>query len=276
MDNLVKKKGILRSISDWGFIAFCWVTAIISVFVLCCVLFELIRNGISYLSLDLLLKDTRELGLRNAIIGSVILTFGSIIIAAPIAILTATFFIEFKEHSKLIKIVRFLNDMLLSTPSVIIGLFVYTIIVAHTHFSGYAGMVALALIALPMIVRSAEDVLYLVSPMLKEAAIALGIPKWKVIIFIIYKSAKTGLITSVVLATARVMGESAPLLFTSAKNSFISFNPGQPMETLPVMIFENAMQPYPKMQGVAWSAALIVTFLVLVMNLTARWCARSK
>ncbi|MBK2124740.1 phosphate ABC transporter permease PstA [Fangia hongkongensis] len=258
------------------FVVLCWLAAIISVLVLCNVLYELLVRGVHSLGSYVFTHDTRELGLRNAIIGSVMLTVGAIVIATPIAILTATFFVEYKQFRRTIKVLRFLNDMMLSTPSVIIGLFIYTLIVVYTSFSGYAGIIALALIAMPMITRAAEDVLYLVSPMLKESAIALGVPKWRVILMVVYRSAKTGLITAVVLATARVMGESAPLLFTSAKNSFLSFNLGQAIESLPVMIFENAMQPYPEFQQVAWTAALIITALVLLMNLSARWLAKDK
>lgn len=274
--SIIIKISAKRRVKDRVFTGFCWLTAILSIFVLGCVLFELFVRGMQALSLHVFTHDTRQLGLRNAIVGSLILTIGAIVIATPIAILTATFFVEYKQYPRLIGFLRFLNDMLLSTPSVIIGLFIYTLIVAHTSFSGYAGMIALALIAMPMIVRASEDVLYLVSPMLKEAAVSLGISRWRVILMIVYRSAKTGLITAVVLATARVMGESAPLLFTAAKNSFLNFNITNAMESLPVMIFENAMQPYPEMQNVAWTGALIVTILVLLMNLTARWFSRNK
>ena len=258
------------------FVFLCWSAAAISVFILCSVLYELIVRGLPALNSYVFTHDSRQLGLRNAIIGSIMLTIGAIVIATPIAILTATFFVEFRQFRRTVKVLRFINDMMLSTPSVIIGLFIYTVIVVHTSFSGYAGIIALAVIAMPMITRASEDVLYLVSPMLKESAMALGLPKWRVIVMIVYRSAKTGLITAVVLATARVMGESAPLLFTSAKNSFLSFNIGQAIESLPVLIFENAMQPYADFQQVAWAAALIVTALVLLMNLTARWIAKDK
>ncbi|GGF87146.1 MULTISPECIES: phosphate ABC transporter permease PstA [Cysteiniphilum] len=274
--NTIGQVALKRRIKSNIFVSLCWLSAIISIFFLCSILYELVMRGMPSFSTYLFIHDTRELGLRNAIIGSLMLTIGAIVIATPISILTATFFVEFRQFRRTIKVLRFINDMMLSTPSVIVGLFIYTLIVVNTSFSGYAGIIALAVIAMPMITRAAEDVLYLVSPMLKESAIALGVPKWRVIVMIGYRSAKTGLITAVVLATARVMGESAPLLFTSAKNSFLSFNMGQAIESLPVMIFENAMQPYPEFQQVAWTAALIVTALVLVMNLTARWIAKDK
>ncbi|WP_119328094.1 phosphate ABC transporter permease PstA [Cysteiniphilum halobium] len=274
--NTIGQVALKRRIKSNIFVSLCWLSAIISVFFLCSILYELVMRGMHSFSGYIFTHDTRELGLRNAIVGSLMLTIGAIVIATPISILTATFFVEFRQFRRTIKVLRFINDMMLSTPSVIVGLFIYTLIVVNTSFSGYAGIIALAVIAMPMITRAAEDVLYLVSPMLKESAIALGVSKWRVIVMIGFRSAKTGLITAVVLATARVMGESAPLLFTSAKNSFLSFNMGQAIESLPVMIFENAMQPYPEFQQVAWTAALIITVLVLVMNLTARWIAKDK
>ncbi|TNF69036.1 MAG: phosphate ABC transporter permease PstA [Gammaproteobacteria bacterium] len=274
--NLTESTPIKRKIKNTAFRSLCWLAAIISVLVLLSVLLELFYRGIDSLSFDLLLYDTRSLGLRNAIIGSLIMTLLSILIVTPIAILIATFLVECRDKNRLVKSIRFINDILLSTPSVIVGIFTYTLIVAYSRFSALAGVFALSLIALPIIVRASEDVLFLVSPMLKEAAIALGVPKWKVIVMIVYRSAKSGLITAVILATARIMGESAPLLFTSAKNSFLSFNLTEAMESLPVMIFENAMQPYPQLQNLAWSGALIITVLVLIMNLSARWLTKNK
>ena len=265
-----------RRLKSRLFHGFCWLMMVLGILVLGSVLYKLVAAGTDALSWQLFVTDTREYGLRNAIVGSVMLTAGAVIIATPLAILAATFFVEYPRYSRLINILRFVNDMLLSAPSVVIGLFVYTLIVAHTTFSAYAGMIALAIIALPMITRTSEDVLYLVSPMLKEAAMALGIPKWRVIVSLVYRSARTGLITGVVLATARIMGESAPLLFTSAKNSFLNLDPAAATESLPVMIFENAMQPYPQMQQTAWTAALLITVLVLCMNLGTRWLTRNR
>ncbi len=274
--SLLIKSSITRRIKNQLFTLFCWLTAIVSILVLLNILFTLLAKGLHSFNIEIFTHDTRNLGLRNAMIGSLMMTGIAIIVSAPIAILTATFLVESKKKSRLVTITRFTNDILLSTPSVIVGLFVYTIIVANTRFSGFAGIIALSIIAMPMITRASEDVLYLVSPMLKEAAIALGIPRWRVIIMITYRSAKTGLITAVILATARIMGESAPLLFTSAKNSFLSFDLTRPLESLPVMIFENAMQPYPNLQSLAWTAALMITVFVLLMNLSARWIARDK
>ena len=274
--SLLIKSSATRRAKNHLFTLFCWLTAIISILVLLNILFTLLARGLPAFNTEIFTHDTRNLGLRNAMIGSLMMTGIAVIVSAPIAILTATFLVESKKKSRLVTITRFTNDILLSTPSVIVGLFVYTIIVANTRFSGIAGIIALSIIAMPMITRAAEDVLYLVSPMLKEAAIALGIPRWRVVVMITYRSAKTGLITAVILATARIMGESAPLLFTSAKNSFLSFDLTRPLESLPVMIFENAMQPYPELQSLAWTAALMITVFVLLMNLSARWIARDK
>jgi phosphate transport system permease protein len=274
--SLLIKSSFNRRLKNHIFTLFCWFIAIVSMIVLINILWTLISKGLPAFDTSIFLNDTRNLGLRNAIIGSLLMTFFAILISSPISILIATFLVESKEEKRLVKITRFTNDILLSTPSVIVGLFIYTIIVAHTRFSGVAGIIALSIIAMPMITRASEDVLYLVSPMLKEAAIALGVPRWRVIVMITYKSAKTGLITAIILATARVMGESAPLLFTSAKNSFFSMNITKPLESLPVMIYENAMQPYPDLQALAWTGALLVTVFVLLMNLSARWLAKDK
>jgi phosphate transport system permease protein len=274
--SLQYKSALSRRIKNNVFTLFCWISIFFSIGLLLSVLIALIVKGLPGLSYSLFIQDTKDMGIRNALIGSVMMTVSAIVVVTPISILAATFLVEMRHRQKLTSAIRFMNDILLSAPSVIIGLFVYTILVAHTRFSGFAGIIALAIIAMPMITRGAEDVLYLVSSLLKESAIALGISKWRVTIMIVYRSARSGLITAVILAMARIMGESAPLLFTSAKNSFLSFDLSHSMESLPVMIFENAMQPYPELQNLAWTGALIITLLVLVMNLSARWFARNK
>jgi phosphate transport system permease protein len=173
--------------------------------------------------------------------------------------------------------VRFANDVMLSSPSIVIGLFVYAVLVRPLgHFSGFAGAAALAIIALPMIVRTTEDVLYLVSPTLKEAAIALGIPRWRVTIFIVYRAARSGIITAVLLATARIAGETAPLLFTALNNQFSSVDMTQPIANLPVVIFQYAMSPYQGWQNLAWAGALLITLAILVINIIARIIAYNK
>lgn len=274
--SLQYKSALSRRIKNNVFTLFCWISIFFSIGLLLSVLIALIVKGLPGLSYSLFIQDTKDMGIRNALIGSVMMTVSAIVVVTPISILAATFLVEMRHRQKLTSAIRFMNDILLSAPSVIIGLFVYTILVAHTRFSGFAGIIALAIIAMPMITRGAEDVLYLVSSLLKESAIALGISKWRVTIMIVYRSARSGLITAVILAMARIMGESAPLLFTSAKNSFLSFDLSHSMESLPVMIFENAMQPYPELQNLAWTGALIITLLVLVMNLSGRWFARNK
>lgn len=265
-----------RKLKDKLFMFFCYMTTLVVLIILGDILYEIFKHGAKSLNIYTLIHDTRNLGLRNAIIGSLILTALSIFLSAPLGILTATFFTECKRHHTLIKLLRFINDIMLSIPSIIIGLSVYILIVSHSHFSAYSGIIALAIIALPMITRASEDVLYLVSPALKEAAIALGIPKWRVTFMITFRSAKTGLITTVMLAAARIMGESAPLLFTTSKNNFLALNPSEPMESLPMAIFENAMQPYPHLQNMAWAAAFISVFLVLLTNISVRWFTRNK
>ena len=272
------KKSMLerRNFVNVIFFICCWLSVLINMFVLFSVMYSLLKRGLHGINLHIFFHDTRELGLRNAISGSLILTFASVVISTPISVLTATFFVEYQEFQLSIKILRFVNDVLLSTPSVIVGLFVYTLLVLNTTFSGFAGILALSVVAIPMITRSAEDILRMVPTVLKESVIALGVPKWRSITMVSYRSVKTGLVTAVFLATARIMGESAPLLFTSAKNNFLSFNLNNAIETLPVTIFENAMQPYQELQRLAWSAALLITFSVLAINISARFVFRDR
>ena len=204
------------------------------------------------------------------------MTFIAILIAAPLGILIATFMVEFCGRKRFAKVVRFVNDILLSAPSIVIGLFVYALLVVPMkHFSGLAGAVALAIVALPMIVRASEDVLYLVSPLLRESAVALGLSRWRVTLSIIYRSCKSGLITAVLLALARVFGETAPLLFTALNNQFSS-GFMKPLANLPVVIFQFAMSPYHNWQQLAWSGALLVSLFVLVVNLLARFIVKDR
>ena len=184
---------------------------------------------------------------------------------------------EYSNKSALSKAVRFANDILLGVPSIITGLFVYAILVATLkHFSAIAGVVSLMIIAIPMVVRSTEDVLYLVSPLLRESAIALGVPRWRVTLYIVYRAARQGMITASLLALARITGETAPLLFTALSNNYTSFNLLKPMANLPVVIFRFAMSPYSSWQQIAWSGALLITMFVLAVNLIARLLASRK
>lgn len=210
-------------------------------------------------------------GLGNAIFGSVAMTAIATLIGTPTGILAGTFLAEYAHSSRFGEVVRFVNDILLSAPSIIIGLFVYQFIVApQHHFSGWAGGIALAMIALPIIVRTTQDMLHLVPDALREAAYALGAPKWRVIVVVSYRAAFQGMLTGVLLAVARISGETAPLLFTTLSNQSWSTDMSQPMATLPVVIYKFAGAPYADWQKLAWAGALLITFSVLILNVAAR------
>ncbi|ACK49807.1 phosphate ABC transporter, inner membrane subunit PstA [Methylocella silvestris BL2] len=210
-------------------------------------------------------------GLLNAIVGSLIITFLGVLIGTPLGMLAGTYMAEYGRHSKLTFVVRFINDILLSAPSIVIGLFVYEALVARAgHFSGYAGAFALAVIVVPVVVRTTEDMLLLVPNTLREAASALGFPRALVIGKVAYRAARAGLITGVLLAIARVSGETAPLLFTALNNQFFSTDLNAPMASLPVVIFQFALSPYKEWQQLAWAGALIITLAVLALSISAR------
>jgi phosphate transport system permease protein len=210
-------------------------------------------------------------GLLNAIVGSLILTFLGVVIGTPVAILAGTYMAEYGRYSKLTNIVRFINDILLSAPSIVIGLFVYGIMVRPMgYFSGIAGAVALAILVVPVVVRTTEDMLLLVPNQMREAAAALGAPRWTVIRYVSYRAAKTGIITGILLAIARISGETAPLLFTALNNQFWSTNILAPMPSLPVVIFQFALSPYEDWQRLAWTGALLITVAVLTLSVLAR------
>lgn len=245
------------------------------------ILWTLLRNGLPYLALSTFTQSTpppgSQGGLANAIVGSLILTGGGILIGAPIGILAGTYLSEFGRSSRLATLLRFVNDVLLSAPSIVIGVFVYEILVRTMgHFSAYAGAVALALIVIPIVVRTSEDMLRLVSDTMRESAAALGAPQWKVITHIVYRAARPGILTGVLLALARISGETAPLLFTALNNQFWSSSLGQPIANLPVVIFQFAMSPYADWQHLAWAGALIITFSILVLNIVARTFLRTR
>jgi phosphate transport system permease protein len=210
-------------------------------------------------------------GLLNAIAGSVVMTGIATLIGTPTGILAGTFLAEYARGSQFGELVRFINDILLSAPSIIIGLFVYeAMVVRMGHFSAWAGAVALAIIMVPVIVRTTEDMLRLVPSALREAAAALGAPKWKVVVMVTYRAALQGMVTGVLLAIARISGETAPLLFTALNNQFWSTDLNRPMANLPVVIFQFAMSPYADWQVLAWGGALLITVSILVLNITAR------
>ena len=210
-------------------------------------------------------------GLLNAIFGSVVIVGVATFVSTPIGILAGIYLAEFGKDGWLARTTRFINDILLSAPSIVIGLFVYTVYVAQVgHFSGWAGSAALALIAIPVVVRTTENMLHLVPSSLREAAIALGAPMWKVILMVTLKAVRGGVITGVLLAVARMSGETAPLLFTALNNQFWSVNMDQPMANLPVVIFQFAMSPFEDWKTLAWAGALLITLAVLAINILAR------
>ena len=216
-------------------------------------------------------------GLANAIIGSLLMVFFCAFLSTPIGILAGIYLSEYGDNNKFSQVTRFVTDIMLSAPSIVIGLFVYAIIVYQVkHFSGWAGTVALSLIAIPVVVRTTENMLKLVPSTLREAAFALGAPKWKVSLTVVLRAAKSGVITGVLLAIARVSGETAPLLFTALNNQFFSTNMNAPMANLPVMIFQFAMSPYDNWVNLAWGGALLITFAVLGINIIARVALREK
>ena len=243
-------------------------------------LWTLISNGLQWLSVDVFTEITPPPGsaggLINAIVGSLIMTAIGVIIGTPIGILAGTYLSEFARTSKFSAVVRFVNDILLSAPSIIIGVFIYEVIVVSMgHFSAWAGALALALIMLPVVVRTTEDMLRLIPNTLREAAAALGTPQWKVVTMIVYRAAKAGIITGVMLGLARISGETAPLLFTALNNQFWSTDLDHPIANLPVVIFQFAMSPYEDWHHLAWAGALLITITILLLNILARVMLRT-
>ncbi len=251
------------------------------VFWLVWILWETLRLGIGGLSLALFTQMTpppnEAGGLANAIFGSALMVALAALVGTPIGIMAGVYLAEYAPGSRLAGTTRFVNDILLSAPSIVVGLFVYTIVVAQLKsFSGYAGILALALIVIPVVIRTTENMLLLVPPSLREAAYALGTPKWKVISRITLKAARAGVITGVLLAVARIAGETAPLLFTALNNQFWNTNLATPMASLPVTIFKFAMSPYENWQQLAWAAVFLITLAVLALNILARVLTRQK
>ena len=216
-------------------------------------------------------------GLANAIVGSIMLIGCCTLISTPVGVLAGLYLAEYGDRSKVAGVTRFVTDIMLSAPSIVIGLFVYALVVAQVrHFSGWAGTLALALIAIPVVVRTTENMLHLVPGSLREAAYALGTPKWKVAFWITLRAAKSGVITGILLALARISGETAPLLFTALNNQFFSTNMNAPMANLPVVIFQFAMSPYDNWVSLAWGGSLLITIAVLGLNILARVVFREK
>lgn len=256
------------------------VTGIV-LFILGAILWTLLSNGVAALKPSLFTESTpppgSQGGLLNAIFGSAVMTGLAILVATPIGVMAGTYISEYGRASRIAHVVRFVNDVLLSAPSIIIGLFVYGIVVVQMgHFSALAGVAALAVIAIPIIVRTTEDMLGLVPDSLREAAAALGSPKWKIIAKVSYRAAFQGILTGVLLAVARISGETAPLLFTALNNQFWSSNLNAPMANLPVVIFQFAMSPYADWRQLAWGGALLITTAVLALNILARLLTRKR
>jgi phosphate transport system permease protein len=267
-----------RRLTNWLVIGLSVAATAFGLVWLVMVLGTLLINGASAIGPSLFAQMTpppgSSGGLLNAIAGSLAMTGIATLIGTPTGILAGTFLAEYARGSQFGELVRFINDILLSAPSIIIGLFVYeAMVVRMGHFSAWAGAVALAIIMVPVIVRTTEDMLRLVPSALREAAAALGAPKWKVVVMVTYRAAMQGMVTGVLLAIARISGETAPLLFTSLNNQFWSTDLNRPMANLPVVIFQFAMSPYADWQVLAWGGALLITASILVLNITARLLA---
>ena len=260
---------------DKFYLGLCYVAVAIGLGWLAVILGTLLFEGVRGMSAAVFTQMTpppgSEGGLLNAITGSLIMTFLGVALGTPLGMLAGTYMAEYGRHSKLTIVVRFVNDILLSAPSIVIGLFVYVVMVVKMgHFSALAGAVSLAVIVVPVVVRTTEDMLLLVPDPLREAASALGLPRAIVIGKVAYRAARAGLITGVLLAIARISGETAPLLFTSLNNQFFSTNLNAPMSSLPAVIFQFALSPYKEWQQLAWTGALLVTLAVLVLSIAAR------
>jgi phosphate transport system permease protein len=245
------------------------------------ILGALLWNGVGGLSLDVFTKMTAPPGvvggLLNSIIGSLIVTVIGLAIAAPLGILAGTYLAEYGRYARISVVIRFINDILLSAPSIVIGLFVYQLcVVPFGHFSGIAGGIALAIIATPIMVRTTEDMLNLVPNTLREAAAALGMPRSLIIRQVAYRAVRSGIVTGILLAVARMTGETAPLIFTALGNSLFTLDARGPMSSLPLIIYEFARSPYPEQQKLAWTGALLVTFSVLGLSILARVLSSSR
>jgi len=251
------------------------VATLIGLAFLAAILWTLFSKGIVGLSWSVFTQTTpapgSSGGLLNAIYGSLVMTLLGVLIGAPIGILAATYLSEYGRTARLSTVIRFINDVLLSAPSIVIGLFVYTLMVVPMgHFSALAGAVSLAIIVIPVTVRTAEDMLRLIPQTMRHASAALGAQPWRTITSIVYPAARSGLLTGVLLALARVSGETAPLLFTALNNQFWNANLNQPMANLPVVIFQFATSPYKNWQSLAWAGALLITLFVLFLSIIAR------
>jgi len=262
-------------------LALSWLMLLSGLFWLCWILATLITKGGSALSVTLLTESTPAPGavggLLNAIVGSAMMALVGTLIGTPIGILAGTYLAEYGKTSWLAAATRFLNDVLLSAPSIIIGLFIYAVYVAQVeHYSGWAGAIALSILVIPVVVRSTDNMLLLVPNSLREAAAALGCPQWRIVTKICYRAAKSGMMTGVLLAIARISGETAPLLFTALNNQFLSWDMNAPMGNLPMVIYQYAASPFDDWNQLAWAGAMLITLLVLGINIAARTVFRQR
>jgi phosphate transport system permease protein len=266
----------LRKLTNLVALGLSGVATAIGLFFLGAILWTLLRRGFAGMSGTLFTAMTPPPGsgggLLNAIYGSLAMTVIGILIGGPIGMLAGTYLAEYGRSARLSAVIRFVNDVLLSAPSIIVGLFVYELLVVRMgHFSAIAGAVALAILAIPVTVRTTEDMLHLVPQGMKDASTAMGAYPWRTITNVVYPAARSGILTGLLLAVARISGETAPLLFTALNNQFWSTNLNAPMANLPVVIFQFALSPYPNWQQLAWSGALLITLSILILSITARF-----
>jgi phosphate transport system permease protein len=259
--------------------ALCLAATVIGLACLALVLGTLLYKGLAGLSFKVFTEMTpppgADGGLLNPIVGSLIMTTLGVLLGTPIGILAGTYMAEYGRHARISQVIRFINDILLSAPSIVIGLFVYTLVVAPMkQFSGLAGAIALAILVIPVVIRTTEDMLRLVPDQLREAAASVGMPRAVMIRHVAYRAAKAGILTGVLLAIARISGETAPLLFTALNNQFMNLNILEPMASLPAVIFQFALSPYADWQRLAWTGAMLITFAVLALSIIARLIAQ--
>ena len=256
-------------------------TTLFGLFWLVWILWTTLSYGATALNLELFTGDTPAPGsiggLRNAFVGSLLMIGVAVLIGTPVGILAGTYLAEFAQGSRLAGVTRFFNDILLSAPSIVIGLFIYAVVVVPIgNFSGFAGALSLAILLLPVVLRTTDEMLGMVPGTMREAALALGAPHWKMIVQVSYRAARSGILTGVLLAVARISGETAPLLFTALNNQFFSMNLDKPIANVPVVIFQFAMSPYPEWQHLAWAGALIAAMAVLVLGLVSRFLIKDR
>ena len=281
MSQLNNKRYLKRKITNGLALSISVFTVMFALTFLVWILWTLFSQGLTHLTLDVFTKMTPPPGsaggLLNAIVGSLYMVLFATLIGTPVGVLAGTYLAEYGKSGWLAPATRFINDILLSAPSIVIGLFVYEVAVNTVgHFSGWAGSLALSLLVIPVVVRTTENMMSLVPSTLREAAAALGAPYWKVIVNVVYRSARTGIMTGLLLAIARISGETAPLLFTALNNQFWSSDMSKPISSLAVVIFQFAMSPYEDWQHLAWAGALLITLFVLGLNILARSVFRSN